>query len=62
MLHVLNPTSDKLKGKEVDAYIDICNSTYSLLRERASEFISLFTLMVTAGLPELTVCVLWFFF
>ena len=62
MLHVLNPTSDKSKGKEVDAYINICNSTYSLLRERASEFISLFTLMVTAGLPELTVCCFCCFF
>ena len=53
MLHVLNPTGDKLVGKEVDAFLEVCYATYSLLRERASEFITLFTLMVTAGLPEL---------
>ena len=53
MLHVLNPTGDKLHGKEVDAFLEVCYSTYALLRERASEFITLFTLMVTAGLPEL---------
>ena len=60
MLHVLNPTGDKLSGKEVDAFLGVCYATYSLLRERASEFIALFTLMVTAGLPELKVCLLFF--
>jgi phosphatidylinositol-4,5-bisphosphate 3-kinase catalytic subunit alpha/beta/delta len=55
MLHVLNPTGDKLVGKEVDDFLEVCYATYSLLRERASEFITLFTLMVTAGLPELKV-------
>ena len=55
MLHVLNPTSDKMSGPNVDAFLNVCYNTYSLLRDRASEFITLFTLMVSAGLPELTV-------
>ena len=61
MLHVLNPTGDKLVGKEVDQFLEVCYTTYSLLRDRASEFITLFTLMVTAGLPELKVSIFLLF-
>ena len=55
MLHVLNPKLDKFSGEQVDRFLNVCYSTYALLRDRASEFITLFTLMVTAGLPELKV-------
>ena len=55
MLHVLNPKADKFSGVQVERFLDVCYATYGLLRDRASEFITLFTLMVTAGLPELKV-------
>ena len=59
MLHVLNPKADKFSGEQVERFLGVCYSTYSLLRDRASEFITLFTLMVTAGLPELKVSLMF---
>ena len=53
MLHVMSPKTDKFSGENVSEFVDVCRRTFTLLRSQAKDFISLFTLMTSAGLPEL---------
>lgn len=42
-------------GKEFSEFVDLCCTAYNLLRRHGDELISLFRLMIPAGMPELTV-------
>ena len=42
------------KSQRFAAFVDLCGGAYNALRKNSSLFITMFILMQTAGMPELT--------